>query len=372
MSVRCRLIVCAACLLGWATAAQDNVSAADRGRLLFLGVAYDEAPPEGFDSGSFNWAPDNVSRILRLQSEKLFRNIEVENVKGEQATHQAIMRALRQMKRHAKADDLFFLYWGTHGGSGPDGWSANLPGGGVMYGSELKQELGEFPCPVVCLLSTCGSGGFAGARADQVEVPPNVTAFCACRRKQSTSNELDRAFCEAIAGFADADGNGEVTIGETLQYVPRRYRQMFRGGEPTDVDLLPVLAASDATPRERALSLCGGDSLAAVAQNGAWYGCRVLEKTPDGTKVRFFGFDATTENGGYSMPDAVVSDDVIDLLGGDPTIDVEWEGSWYPARVLERSRNQWKIHYIGYPDSDDEEVPRSRVRFTFLPPSSDG
>lgn len=369
MSVRSSTLILSVVLLGSAAISGRPASAADRGRLLFLGVAYDEAPPKGFDSGSFNWAPDNVSRILQNQSDTLFRRIDVENLKGEQATHEAIMRALRQVKRHAKADDLFFLYWGTHGGAGPDGWSANLPGGRAMYGSELKQELGEFPCPVVCLISTCGSGGFAGARADQVEVPPNVTAFCACRRKQSTSNEMDRAFCEAVAGFADADGNGEVTISETLQYVPRRYRQMFRGGEPTDEDLLPVLAASETTPRERALTKVG-DSLVAVAHDGVWYGGRALERTSEGTKVRFFGFDMTTANGAYSMPDRVVSDDVIDLPGGDPTIEVEWNGEWYPARVLERMRNRWKVHYIGYPDSDDEVVPRSRVRYTFVPPDA--
>lgn len=358
-----RLLAGIALLIG----ASRELPAADppeKGRLLFLGVTYDEGPPRGFDAGHFDYAADNFSQLLKQQSRELYRNVDASALQGAEATHDHVLRELRQLQRRAKPDDVVFLYWGTHGATGRDGWCASLPGGGTIYGSEIKQLLGELPCHVVCVISTCGSGGFQGGQADGTPLPENVTAFCACRRRQSTTNELDRALCEALAGFADADDSGDVTIREALDYVPKRYRKLFPDVAADDPARLPVLAWSDTAALDRPLTKVDGTYAAAVS-DGAWYGVTVLETRRNGTKVRFLGYDATTPNAGFSMPDAVVADEMLDLPGGEPPIEVEWEGAWYPARILERSRSGLRIHYIGYPESDDETVPRSRVRFPF-------
>ena len=114
------------------------------GRLIFLGVAYNEA---GMSMDAFNYAPDNFTRLFKIQSEDLFGEFKHDALKGARATHDAVISGMRNTGKMLKPEDLVVFYWGTHGGTDKKGWGANLPGNGVIYGRELKTELAAFPCP---------------------------------------------------------------------------------------------------------------------------------------------------------------------------------------------------------------------------------
>jgi hypothetical protein len=43
-------------------------------------------------------------------------------------------------------------------------------------------------------------------------------------------------------------------------------------------------------------------------------------------------------------------------------VDVNWNGSWWQCRVLSRSGNLYRIHYLGWASSWDENVTTSRMR----------
>ncbi len=43
-------------------------------------------------------------------------------------------------------------------------------------------------------------------------------------------------------------------------------------------------------------------------------------------------------------------------------VEVEWNGSWWPAVLLERRGDGWLIHYEGYGDEWDEIVGHERLR----------
>lgn len=43
-------------------------------------------------------------------------------------------------------------------------------------------------------------------------------------------------------------------------------------------------------------------------------------------------------------------------------VEVEWNGSWWPAILLERRGDGWLIHYDGYDDDWDEVVGLERIR----------
>ncbi len=43
-------------------------------------------------------------------------------------------------------------------------------------------------------------------------------------------------------------------------------------------------------------------------------------------------------------------------------VEVQWQGDWYKAEVIEVKGNQYKIHYEGYATSWDEWIDKSRVR----------
>lgn len=354
-------LFCILCL-GVASTSTFGQVAAPKGRLLFLGVAYDEAPPQGLTLDNFNYAPDNFSTLFTAQSKELFSTIKGDSLKGRGATRAALADRLRAVQKVARKDDLVFLYWGTHGGTGPKGWSANLPDGEV-FGTELKAELAKVACPVVVTISTCGSGGFVHPKPQVVDLPGNVVAFCACQRKQSTTNELDVSLLEAFAGFGDLDGDGQVTLREAYDYVPKRYRKLLRNVEGADTSA--VLGAAEGMPLDRPLTRVG-NAYAAVVRDGSWYGATILERLDGKSKVRFLGYDSTSPRGGFAMPDAVVNNDQIDFAGDYPAIEVESEGTWYPAVIVSARNKSFKIHYIGYPDSDDEVVPPKRIRFPFV------
>lgn len=44
------------------------------------------------------------------------------------------------------------------------------------------------------------------------------------------------------------------------------------------------------------------------------------------------------------------------------TVEVEWQGSWYPAEILNLLNGQYRIHYVGYGSNWDETVGPERIR----------
>ena len=346
--------------------ARTASAAEPRAVLHYLGVAYDEAPPEGQSVDHYNYAPENFAELFRVQSGGLFRSVEVTTLKGNEATRNAVMRELRAIDRRAGEEDLVFVYWGTHGGTAKNDWGANLPGGDPISGNELKSALGLLPCPVIVAISTCGSGGFIRPEIDKIDLPKNVAAFAACLRRQSASNELDVSLLEAMAGFGDLDGDGIVTLRETIAYVPRRYRKLMR--ESDTPDTAPVLGQGKEAVLDVPLTRVTGRHVGVVYDN-TWYGAVVLEDLEGKAKVRYLGWDPLNAKGGYAFPDEVVEDERIEPGGGEPPLEVEWDGSWYPAKVVKRTeQGRLRVHYIGYPESDDETVPARRVRFPFVEP----
>lgn len=357
--IRCNFpLLITLCLAASPVAGQTS----PQGRLLFLGVAYDEAPPQGSTADNFSYAPDNFTRIFEKQSKPLFRDLKVSTLKGLAAHKAAVGAQLFALQKAAKKDDLVFIYWGTHGGTSKGDWGANLPGDATVSGSEIKQVLAGLPCPAIVLISTCGSGSFIRKPMGELLLPPNVAAAAACGRKRSASNELDITMLEALAGFADADGDEQITLREAFSYLPKRYAEFFR--DDPGGDIAPVFHRPEGVSGDLVLAKVTGDYAAAVV-DGAWYGVTVLEIMEGKAKVRFLGYDSTTSRGSYPMPDQVLDHEYLDFPGDFPPAEVESEGVWYPAKVLQRRPMTYKIHYVGYPDSDDAVVPPSRIRFPF-------
>lgn len=354
---------CVVAVVGWFCI--GAVIAEPTGRLVFLGVAYDDDPPKRETSSHYDAAPDNFMRLFRDQSAELFTEFHAASLKGDDVTRAGVEAALATWRRSTRPGDVAFLYWGSHGSTGRKGWVASLADGGRIYGSDIKAALAGFPCPVVCVFCTCGSGGLV-EYDDGVPLPENVTVICACRAKQSTTNELDRALCEALTGFGDADGSGDVTLREALAYVRKRYGLWF-AGRPEKKALAPVIGGEESTVVDRPLTRVTGTH-AAIVHEDEWYGVNVLSRTNSGVSIRFLGYDSTRRKGPYARPVTVVCSDTLTLPGDEPPIEVLWQGTWYPARVLSRSDEGWLIHYIGYPDCDDEVVPPHRVRYPLQEP----
>ncbi len=113
---------------------------------------------------------------------------------------------------------------------------------------------------------------------------------------------------------------------------------------------------------------CKVGDKADVLWKGTWYPATVKKVKGDECYIHYTGYGnnwdewvgpdrikvsgaeasaAPSKGGSYSVGDAV---------------DVNWKGSWYPARVISTGKNKWKIHYDGYDSSWDEWVTASRMR----------
>jgi len=50
-------------------------------------------------------------------------------------------------------------------------------------------------------------------------------------------------------------------------------------------------------------------------------------------------------------------------VGAKPECEVEWKGTWFPAKIVKKEKDRWLIHYVGYESEWDEWVGKDRIRF---------
>src|SRR5262245_57262197 len=85
-------------------------AAEPQGKLLFFGVAYDEAPGPRRTIAHYDYAPDNFTRLLQSQSSGLFAEIKAGTVKGAFATKETIAAGLKALPAMVHKNDLVVLY----------------------------------------------------------------------------------------------------------------------------------------------------------------------------------------------------------------------------------------------------------------------
>lgn len=339
---------------------------AQASQLVALGIALDQEE----DPDDFNWAAENFVQIFKDQTASHWKSVQTPLILGKELKRKKVLQTIEHWRKQLKGDDLFILYVGTHGSTEPDtGWSVEDANEDTLTGADLKEVLGRFPCPVLTVISTCGSGGFVQDRYDGVKLPKNVMAFCACKGRLTTGNTLDQSVAEGLYGRADYNGDKIVTIGEVRRYIAQRYREWLPPGKkPTDVpELIPVLSNTEQGAADIPLTRVTRPLIAAAPRGPdgrRWYGALQLGEENGQTRVRFLGYAPATK-GPYLFPDALLSREELNLPGDPPPIAVEWQGEWFAARILERKGSEYRIHYIGYPKADDETVSADRVRYLF-------
>jgi hypothetical protein len=270
------------------------------------------------------------------------------------------MDGLAWLRDKAGKKDLVVIYVGCHGFTDPkEGWGAGTADGKILWGHEVKPELAKLPCPVLFVIETCTSGGFAKAHANDPALPDNVTALCACQAKQETDNQLDIAVAEALYGRADFNHDGVVDVDELIRYVGKRYDEYAPGQKKAD-RMTPVLVKAKDMPGSMPLTTPSPD-LAAVAHDGGYWSALVEKQDGDKYRVHFLGW--SSKPGPYFLT-AVVGRDQICLPADGAPLLVEQNGTWYAARLLGKEGTKFKVHYLGY--NEDEVVAKERVKYPFV------
>jgi hypothetical protein len=317
-------------------------------------------PTDSIDG--FNWCPEEVEKVFHDQGGAYYRGLSSRQVLGKKATHAGVMEGLAWLRDKATKKDLVVMYLGAHGFTDPnEGWGIETADEKTLWGHELKAELKKLPCPVLLFIETCTSGGFASAHKNDPEVPANVTVLCACTAQQTVDNQLDLALAEALYGRADFNKDGVVDLDELIRYVERRYPEYWPNGKKAEDSVDPVIVKAKAVPGTLPLTKVSPDLAMVVYKDG--FGSAVVEKA-DGDKYKVHLLGWSSRPGEPYFRTSAVTRDAICLPGDGQPLLVEQNGTWYPARLLKKDGDKYKVHYLGY--NEEEVVTKERVKYPFV------
>jgi hypothetical protein len=340
--------------------------AADRssrngGDLYLLGIAIDQYPDkenkETFDS--YDWCVEEMAKVFQESARPLFRQVHTRLILGKQVTHGRAMAGLAWLENNATPHDLVIVSVDAHGFTDPkQGWGIDTADNGTLWGREIKTALGRLPCQAIAVVETCTSGGFARSHSQDVPLPPNVTAICACRAGQSTDNNLDIAVSEALWGKADFNGDGVVTLDELLRYVRVRHKELVPDQGLGKDHELPLLVKARTAPAGLPLTRVS-PGLVAVAFKGEWH--EALLEGQEGTTyhVHLLGWDS--KPGPYFLTDTVDRKHIC-LPGDPPPVVVSADGKSRLARLVSSGGGECVVRYIG---GKKDVVSRGQVKAPF-------
>ncbi len=306
----------------------------------------------------YDWCSQEIEKAFREQGRPFYRAMNVRQILGRQATRANMLGGLSWLRGIVTKNDLAIVYIDSHGMTEPKkGWSIMTADGKQLWGREIKAQFGQLPCPVIVMIETCTSGGFARPHPDDLPVPPNVTVLCACQEDQSANNELDLAVGEALFGRADFNHDGVVDLDELIRYVPSRYREMWPKPESGNS---PVIVKSAGLPGSRHLTRVS-PALAAVVDHGELYSALVEGAAGNRYRVHLLGWSSSP--GPYFRANTEVRDNLCLPSDGPPLLVIQ-NGQWYGARLVGKVGGKFKVHYLGY--NEEEVVTKERIKYPFV------
>lgn len=289
-----------------------------------------------------------------------------------QATKSAIEAALKSAADKADANSTIIFYYAGHGINSKEGiyfanYDINLnnmgkTGFAIKY---LSETLGKSKASNIWLLADCCySGGLikecqtlgkAGKKA--------IALSSATASNVSTGNwTYTQTLLDCMAGnpLADHDQDGNITLGELKKEMrmamKSRERQM-NGAELQNVEESTVFAKTS-----------GKMGTAGKWANGTylwgkegkqWKPVRVLSASGSGYSVEFYNYSDKVQK-------TLAANELREMHfvkhKEGTSVQVEWEGKWYPAKVLKVSGDFAYIQYDGYDESYNEWVLYDRVR----------
>lgn len=308
-----------------------------------------------------------------------------------EATRSAVLDALRHTARQADAGSTLIFYYAGHGmKQGERYYLANYDVGENLERTGLSvSEIAEIlkrdfhGRRVLILADCCHSGGLReAARAVASTKKQSAALTSVSPESLSTGNwTYTETLLDGLNGrfTVDRNSDGAVTfeelaadVGDAMKYVERQHVGFANFGLPPGFRIAPA---------RRPASLPAG----AKYRLGQFVSARDATGWVTGRVIGFDKGQWRVELQSYSTrPVLHVSEDDMD----DPTepwlpethdgtavaevplapgveLFVEWGKRMWPAKILSvEEGDQYRIHYLGWPDSDDETVPLQRlVRF---------
>jgi hypothetical protein len=289
-------------------------------------------------------------------------------LKDTQATSRRVRNSFPEFLTKAGPDDLLFFYYTGHGyksddarttyfatydaGDDVDGWATDS----IVRDIE-KNFRGS---RAMLIADTCYSGSLATQTQRLGRRVSYASLTSSSASQESTQNWT---FTEMLlAGFqgrsfADIDGDGEVTLSELAEDIKEDMafaegqRSVFvtTGNFPAGMLIGPAQQKINPQISRRV----------EVRSEGDWYKARIFDVRGSRYHVHYYGWEDSDDE--WVAASQIRTLRTATYPAG-ASVEVNWEGKWYAAKVLKVERGVHLIHYVGYDDGWDEWVSDKRIR----------
>ncbi|HLN31699.1 MAG TPA: caspase family protein [Gemmataceae bacterium] len=180
-----------------------------------------------------------IAESFRAHASGIFRHVETKVLTDQQANREGILQGLAWLRKSAQARDLAVIYYSGHGGVDKKHGFFLWPYGGkdnhfaktALFGHELKAAAGQLHSKCLVLLDACEAGAISKAQPEA----RNVVFFCPCRgheddleKKNWHHSLLAKVVLDGVAGKADVNKDGTVTLEELEHYVMKQVKELSK------------------------------------------------------------------------------------------------------------------------------------------------
>jgi hypothetical protein len=285
-----------------------------------------------------------------------------------QATTKRIQQGFETHLAAAGAGDLLVVYYCGHGGKTDDGaaYFASYDAGG-------KNNPGWMVASIPATIERCFGGShallladccYSGCLADAVTQQADRIAYaCVASSLASELSTGNWTFTEGLLtglrgqAFVDADSNSAITLRELAADIAESMafadEQIATFATAGDFDPNWVIA----TARPRLDPRIG--RRVEVEADGNWYLAQIIDARDERVKVHYYGYEESDD-------EWVTAGRLRELrrksypAGAD--VEVKWKQDWYPATVLEARAGIHHIQYRDYGPEWNEWVASKRIR----------
>ncbi|MBD5438818.1 MAG: hypothetical protein HDR37_09705 [Treponema sp.] len=195
--------------------------------------------------------PDAQSVAAGFQKQKsgLYRNVHISQLNDGEVTKEKLAAEFSRLSEHIRADDVFVFFVSGHGTTYDDGdyyylpsdfrytSKDSIPNGGISK-NDLLANLSKIKAgKTLVMLDTCNSGAFLSdsnkrglSEKTAIDRLTRATGHATLAASSDTQSAMEGynghgvftyVFLEGIAGAADSDGDGYVTLNELSTFVER-------------------------------------------------------------------------------------------------------------------------------------------------------
>jgi uncharacterized caspase-like protein len=243
------------------------------GRLFVLAVGINAYPAKERLNYAVKDARD-VTQALRTNGRKVYRDIEVKLLTDREADRQGILEGMAWLQHEVTSQDTAVIFYSGHGSKHPNVGFFIVPARfqdaqplkTMVSGAELKRAAKQIRGPVVVMLDCC----FAGAILNERQAPPTLrplfappvpsvgqpesaarlAILCAARAREESEEKdgiqhgiFTKVLLQGLAGKADLNHDGVVTLGEVERFIKQRLPKASKGQQHaiSDLSALPPL-----------------------------------------------------------------------------------------------------------------------------------